>query len=267
MRKLPFCFGSSRQAAVWHPARLTLEELWDRLKTPVRTPETTAQYQSMKKGEKDAAKDKGGFLAGTLKGTRRKKGDVLSRSMITLDCDKLNPAFFDEYGFLNRFLSIVYTTHSHTPEAPRARVLVPLTRDVTPEEYNAVARYLADEIGMEMVDPCSFELNQLMYWPTASADVEYICRRYDGDWLDPDAYLAEHPGWKDCAALPTAPAEKAEVERQRKKQEDPLSMEGTVGLFCRAYTVQEALRTFLPDVYEETDDASRWRYIPSNSIP
>ena len=267
MRELSFCLGSSRQAATWHPARMTLEELWERLETPLRTPETAEQYRRMKKGERDAVKDKGGFLAGTLKGTRRKKSDVVSRSMITLDCDKLDPGFFDEYELLNRYLSIVYTTHSHLAEAPRARILVPLTRDVTPEEYNAVARYLADEIGMEMVDPCSFEINQLMYWPTASSDGEYICRRYEGDWLDPDAYLAEHPNWKDCTALPTAPAEKAAVEKQRKKQEDPLAKEGTVGLFCRAYTVQEAMRTFLPDVYEETDDDSRWRYIPSDSMP
>ena len=267
MRKLAFCFGSSRQAATWRPTQMTLEELWDRLEKPLRTPETTAQYHKMKKGEKDAIKDKGGFLAGTLKGSRRRKNEVVSRSMITLDCDKLNPAFFDEYEFLNRYLSIVYTTHTHLPESPRARLLVPLTRDVTPEEFNAIARYLADEIGMEMVDPCSFEINQLMYWPTAAIDGEYICRRYEGEWLDPDAFLAEHPNWKDCTALPTAPSEKEAVEKQRKKQEDPLAKEGTVGLFCRAYTIQEAMRTFLPDVYEETDDDSRWRYIPSDSMP
>lgn len=267
MRKLSFCLGSSRQAATWHPSQMTLEELWTRLVTPIRTPETTAQYHKLKKAEKDAIKDKGGFLAGTLKGSRRRKTEVVSRSMITLDCDKLSTSFFDEYEFLNRYLSIVYTTHTHLPESPRARILIPLTRDVTPEEYNAIARYLADETGMEMIDPCSFEINQLMYWPTASSDGEYICRRYEGDWLDPDAYLAEHPNWKDCTALPTAPAEKAAVEKQRKKQEDPLAKEGTVGLFCRAYTVQEAMRTFLPDVYEETDDDSRWRYIPSDSMP
>ena len=267
MRKLSFCFGSSRQAATWHPTQMNLEELWDRLEKPLRTPETTAQYHKMKKGEKDAIKDKGGFLAGTLKGSRRRKNEVVSRSMITLDCDKLNPAFFDEYEFLNRYLSIVYTTHTHLPESPRARLLVPLTRDVTPEEFNAIARYLADEIGMEMVDPCSFEINQLMYWPTAAVDGEYICRRYDGEWLDPDAFLAEHPNWKDCTALPTAPSEREAVEKQRKKQEDPLAKEGTVGLFCRAYTIQEAMRTFLSDVYEETDDDSRWRYIPSDSMP
>lgn len=267
MRKLPFCFGNSRQAGAWHPAQMSLDELWDRLETPIRTPETTGQYHKMKKGEKDAIKDKGGFLAGTLKGTRRKKSDVISRSMITLDCDKLNPAFFEEYEFLGSYLSIVYTTHTHLPEAPRARVLIPLARDVAPEEYNAIARYLADEIGMEMVDPCSFEINQLMYWPTCSFDGEYICRRYDGDWLDPDVYLAAHPGWRDCASLPAAPSEKETLERQRRKQEDPLGKEGIVGTFCRTYNIQEAMRAFLGDVYEETDDENRWRYIPSDSIP
>lgn len=267
MRKLSFCFGSSRQAAAWHPARMDIGELWDRLETPIRTPETSAQYHKMKKGEKDAIKDKGGFLAGTLKGSRRRKTDVVSRSMITLDCDKLNPAFFEEYEFLGSYFSIVYTTHTHLPEAPRARVLIPLTRDVTPEEYNAIARYLADEMGMEMIDPCSFEINQLMYWPTVSSDGEYICRRYDGDWLDPDAYLAEHPGWRDCASLPAAPSEKETVDRQRRKQEDPLAKGGVVGAFCRAFSPQRCMRTFLSDVYEETDDENRWGYIPSESIP
>ena len=266
-RKLPFCFGSSRQAATWPAGQLTLDELWGRLKSPIRTPETTAQYHSMKKGEKDNIKDRGGFLAGTLRGNRRKKSDVVSRSMITLDCDKLDVGFFDDYESGNHYLSIVYTTHSHLPEAPRARILIPLTRDVSPEEYNAIARYLADEVGMEMIDPCSFEINQLMYWPSVSANGEYICRRYEGDWLDPDRYLTQHPRWKDCAVLPTSPEEQADMERQRKKQEDPLAKEGTVGTFCRAYTIQDAMRTFLSDVYEETDDESRWRYIPSESIP
>ena len=67
MRKLSFCFGSSRQSVAWHPAQLTIEELWSRLETPLRTPETVAQYHKMAKSEKDAIKDKGGFVAGTLK--------------------------------------------------------------------------------------------------------------------------------------------------------------------------------------------------------
>ncbi len=262
MRKLSFCFGSSRQAAVWRPAQMDMEELLKKLQTPIRTDETTAQYHDMTKAERDVIKDKGGFLAGKLKGARRKKTDVVSRSMITLDCDKLTRGFFDSYEDSHCFYAVVYTTHSHMPEAPRARILMPLTRDVTPEEYNAIARYLAEELGMEMIDPCSFKINQLMYWPNCASDGEYICRVYDGEWLDPDAYLAAHPDWRNCAELPTAPAEREERNRQHSKQEDPLTKTGIVGTFCRAYTIAQVIEKYLSHVYAPTDKEERYDYIP-----
>ena len=242
-----------------------MDALWEKLQNPIRTAETAAEYHAMKKSERDAVKDKGGFFAGTLKGTRRKATEVISRSMITLDHDRLNPGCFDAFAF--KHCTIVYTTHSHTPEAPRARILVPLTRDVTPDEYNAIARYLADEIGMDTVDLCSFKINQLMYWPTCSSDGEYICRQYEGDWLNPDVFLAAHPNWQDCSSLPTAPGETEAVERERKRQADPLTKEGIVGAFCRAYSIQEGIQTFLSDVYEPTVDENRWGYTKSASIP
>ena len=262
MRKLSFCFGSSRHAATWRPGEMLLDELLEKLNSPIRTPETSAQYHKMKKGERDGIKDKGGFVAGKLKGVRRKKTEVLSRSMITLDGDRLSPEFFEEYEKKHNCLSIVYTTHTHLPDAPRARLLMPLRRDVKPEEYNAIARYLAEEIGMERIDPCSFAVNQMMYWPTCSSDGEYICRVYEGDWLDPDAYLAAHPGWQDCTSLPIAPSEQAAMDRQRKKQEDPLTKEGIVGVFCRAYSIQAVMEKFLSDVYEPSAVEGRYDYIP-----
>ena len=265
MRELAFCLGNSRAALVWHPGKMTMDALWEKLQNPIRTAETAAEYHAMKKSERDAVKDKGGFFAGTLKGTRRRVSEVISRSMITLDHDRLEQGCFDAFAF--KHCTIVYTTHSHIPEAPRARILVPLTRDVTPDEYNAIARYLADEIGMDTVDLCSFKINQLMYWPTASSDGEYICRRYEGDWLDPDAFLAAHPNWQDCSSLPTAPGEKEAVERECKRQADPLTKEGIVGAFCRAYSIQEAMQTILSDVYEPTTDENRWGYTKSASIP
>lgn len=265
MRELAFCLGNSRAALVWHPGKMTMEALWGKLQNPIRTAETAAEYHAMKKSERDAVKDKGGFFAGTLKGTRRRATEVISRSMITLDHDRLKPGCFDAFAF--KHCAIVYTTHSHTPEAPRARILVPLTRDVIPDEYNAIARYLADEIGMDTVDLCSFKINQLMYWPTASSDGEYICRKYEGGWLDPDVFLAAHPNWQDCSSLPTAPGEKEAVERECKRQADPLTKEGIVGAFCRAYSIQEVMQTFLSDVYEPTTDENRWGYTKSASIP
>lgn len=265
MRELSFCFGNNRNSLTWRPGKMTFDELYDKVKTPLRTPETVAQYRKMTKSEKQEIKDKGGFMTGTLKGVRRKKDEVVSRSMITLDCDTLDPSFFEEYEADHKYESIVYTTHTHLPEAPRARLLIPFTRDVAPEEYNAVIRYLAAGIGMEKVDPCSFLVNQMMYWPTCSSDGEYICKRYDGDPLDPDAFLSAYPDWKDPTTLPLHLSEKEQQNRQQKKQEDPLTKDGIVGTFCRAYGMEDAIRTFLSDIYEETAVPGRWTYVSGES--
>ena len=265
MRKLPICFGSSRQAAAWYPTLMSFEELCEKLKNPIRTPETTEQYHKMKKSERDQIKDKGGFLAGTLKGTKRKKADVISRSMITLDCDKANTDFFET--FKSKYTAVVYTTHTHLPMKPRVRILIPLRRDVSAEEYNAIARYVAEDIGMEMIDPCSFEINQLMYWASCSSDGEYICRIYEGNWLDPNVFLSEHPDWRNCTELPTTPEEREVMSRHGAKQEDPLTKDGIVGACCRTYSIRDAVKTFLSDIYEETSDENRLKYIPSDSIP
>lgn len=262
MRELTICTGNSRQAATWPASKVTFPELYERLKTPMRTAETVLQYQAMTKGQRDEAKDKGGFMAGTLKGTRRKKDEVLSRSMIALDADRMKVGFLDELEYTIPYEAIVYTTHSHTPEKPRARILIPLLRDASPDECVAIARYLCADMGMEMFDTCSFEVNQLMYWPTCPQDGEYICERYEGEWLDPDKFLSERPDWKDPIKLPRAASETKDFERQKKKQEDPLEKEGVVGAFCRAHDIHSAIHEFLSDVYEESAVEGRYDYIP-----
>lgn len=265
MRELSLCFGSNRNSLTWRPGKMTFDKLYEKVKTPLRTLETAAQYHKMTKSEKQEIKDKGGFMAGTLKGTRRKKDEVVSRSMITLDCDSLEPSFFEEYENGHVYESILYTTHTHLPESPRVRLLIPFTRNVTPEEYNAVIRYLASDLGMEKVDPCSFLANQIMYWPTCPSDGEYICTRYKGEWLDPDVFLEAHPDWKDPTTLPLHFSEKEQQSREHKKHEDPLTKDGVVGTFCRAYGMEETIRTFLSDVYEETSVPGRWTYTPGES--
>lgn len=262
MRELTICTGNSRQAVTWPASKVKFPDLYDRLKVPMRTPETVAEYKTMTKAERDAAKDKGGFMAGALKGMRRKKDEVLSRSMIALDGDRIKVGFIDDLELAIPYEVIVYTTHSHTPEAPRARLIIPLTRDVSPDECVAIARYLCADMGMEMFDPCSFEVNQLMYWPTCPKDGEYICELCEGEWLNPDKFLAERPEWKDPTKLPRAASETKDFERQKKKQEDPLSKGGVVGAFCRAHDIHSAIHDFLSDVYAESVVEGRYDYIP-----
>ena len=265
MRNLPVAYGNSCFAKTWPNKTIPFDELCARLEQTIRTTESVEEYQKMPKAERDRIKDKGGFVGGQLRDNRRKRENVTCRSMLTLDCDHADA------GFIARFLSgckhaaCLYTTHGHTPEAPRVRVIVPMTRDVTPDEFVAISRYFADEWGIDQFDECSYRPHQLMYWPTTPANGEYVFQRVDGAWLDPDVYLAAHPNWKDCSLLPTSSRESAVREGSKKPQEDPFEKRGVVGAFCRAYTIEEAMETFLPDVYEPSVMDGRFDYIPADS--
>ena len=229
MRDLNIAYGNSCMAKKWSNKTITWEALGDRLKTTIRTSESVEEYQKMKKAEKDGVKDKGGFVGGSLKENRRKRENVVSRSMLTMDVDQADAGFIETYSMLSPYASYLYTTHSHTHSSPRTRIIIPLTRDVDPEEYQAVARYFAAEWGIDQFDECSYRPHQLMYWPTTPANGEYVFKRIEGEWLDPDMFLAGRP-WRDCSLLPTSSRESEVRNKGNKKAEDPLTKKGVVYL-------------------------------------
>jgi predicted P-loop ATPase len=265
MRDLPIAYGNSCYAKTWSNKTIRFDALCDRLSTTVRTSETAEEYPKLAKADRDRAKDKGGFVGGQLRDNRRKRENVACRSMLTEDVDHADTDFIQRFTDGCLYSACLYTTHGHTPEAPRVRIVVPLTRDVTPEEYTAIARYFADEWGIDQFDECSYRPHQLMYWPTTPSNGEYIFRRIDGEWLDPDAYLVAHPNWRDCSLLPTSSRESTVRSQTAAKQEDPLQKEGVVGAFCRAYPIEEAIDRFLSDIYEPSEVDGRYDYIPADS--
>ncbi len=267
MRNLAIAYGNNRQAKTWVNKTIQFDDLKERLKTTIRTTESAEEYAKMSRAQRDTAKDHGGFVAGVLKGGRRKIDTVEVRSMLALDGDRINRAFLDNYESLCPYTSVLYTTHSSTDDNPRVRLVIPLTRDVAPEEFVAVSRYLADMLGIDYFDECSYQPNQLMYWPSSPANGTFVYKETDGGWLDPDDILSTHPEWTDPTRLPTSSREsKANTVAQRKVQ-DPLAKEGVVGLFNRAYyPITKVLEAFLSDVYEPTDNENRWHLITSGSM-
>ena len=267
MRNLNIAYGNSRQAKTWVNKTIRFDDLKERLKTTIRTTESAEEYARMSRAQRDAVKDHGGFVAGVLKGGRRKIDTVEVRSMLALDGDRIDRAFLDNYETLCPYTSVLYTTHSSTDDKPRVRLVVPLTRDVTPEEFVAVSRYVADMLGIDYFDECSYQPNQLMYWPSTPANGTFVYKETDGGWLDPDTILSAHPEWTDPTRLPTSSREsKANTVAQQKVQ-DPLTKDGVVGLFNRTYyPVTKALEAFLSDVYEPTDNENRWYLITSGSM-
>ncbi len=262
MRDLPIAYGNSCFAKIWTNKTTTFDDLCERLKTTIRTTETAEEYLKLPKTERDRAKDKGGFVGGQLKNNRRKIDSVVCRSMLTMDADHAVVGFIDLFLRDFQYASCVYTTHSHTPEAPRCRIIVPLTRDVSPDEYVALTRFLAADWGIDQFDECSYKPNQLMYWPTTPSNGEFISRTTGGDWLNPDTVLTAHPNWKDCSLLPTSSRESAVRENIKKPQEDPLTKSGLIGAFCRAYSITKAIDTFLSDIYTPSVTEDHYDYIP-----
>lgn len=267
MRNLAIAYGSNRQARLWVNKTITFEALKERLKVTIRTPESAEEYAHMSKAQRDAAKDHGGFVAGVLRGGCRKVDAVESRSMVALDGDRINADFLERYEAICPYTSALYTTHSSTEDKPRVRLVFPLTRDVSPEEFVAVSRYLADMLGIDYFDECSYQPNQLMYWPSTPANGTYVYKETEGAWLDPDVLLRQHPEWVDPTRLPTSSRESKANTAKQEKVQDPLTKDGTVGLFNRAYfPVTTALEVFLADVYEPTDNDGRWHLIESSSM-
>lgn len=267
MRELNIAYGNNRQAKRWVNKTIRFDNLKERLKVTIRTTESAEEYAKMSRAQRDAAKDHGGFVAGVLKGGRRKVDTVESRSMVALDGDRIDAAFLDSYESLCPYASALYTTHSSTEENPRVRLVFPLTRDVTPEEFVAVSRYLAQMLGIDYFDECSYQPNQLMYWPSTPANGSFVYKETDGGWLDPDAILTKHPEWTDPTRLPTSSRESKANTTAQQKVQDPLTKEGVVGLFNRTYyPISKALEAFLSDIYEPTDNENRWHLIASSSM-
>lgn len=261
MRELLIAYGNSCQAKIWSNKTIKWSELCDRLKITIKTSESVEEYKKMKKPDRDATKDKGGFVGGQLRDNRRKADTIVCRSMLTLDVDHAETDFINNFISNCPYAAALYTTHSHTPEEPRCRVIIPLTEDVSSAEYVALARFFANDWGIDQFDECSYKPNQLMYWPTTPANGEYIFKEVIGDWLDPQKYLAKHPNWENCSLLPTSSRESVVKESSKKPQEDPLSKGGVVGAFCRTYSIQKAIETFLQDIYGESAVDERYDYL------
>ena len=267
MRDLAIAYGNSRQAKNWVNKTIRYEDLKERLKVTIRTAESAEEYAKMSKAQRDVAKDHGGFVGGALKGGRRKVDAVELRSMIALDGDRIDKAFLDTYEQNAPYTSCLYTTHSSTEENPRARLVFPLLRDITSEEFVAVSWYLAQMMGIDFFDECSYQPNQLMYWPSSPQNGVFVFKEVEKEWLDPDAILSAHPEWTDPTRLPTSSRESKANQVTQQKVQDPLEKEGTVGIFNRVFfPVTRALETFLAGVYEPTESESRWHLIASSSI-
>nr|DAK38795.1 MAG TPA: virulence associated protein E [Caudoviricetes sp.] len=260
--------GRNRSARSWKSQKMTWSALAKKLAEPTVTNETAAEYVKMPKGEKGRRKDVGGFVGGYIPNNgRRIRGEVKERYLITLDADSPSEDFISNLDLeLGDMEYVLYSTHSHTPDNPRYRVIIPTNRVMTPDEYQAVSRRIADDIGIESFDSSTHQAERLMYWPSCPKDVAYVYQHNEGNLISVDTYLSTYRDWRDTSLWPTSSKESQIRLDAAKKQGNPLEKKGLLGAFCRSYSITEAIHKFLPNVYAPTQHEDRYTYTEGSSV-
>ena len=249
-RQIVISVGTNRRDLNWRQTALTVAELYERLRNPIKSIESYADYMKMKKAQQDTLKDVGGFVGGSLSNPRRKSNNVTGRDVITLDFDNIPGWQTDAVVAKVEELGCsycIYSTRKHNAAAPRLRVVIPFDRTVTPDEYEPCARRVASSIGITMADPTTFEVCRLMYWPSCSADSEYVYKVKDAPFISADFLLSTYTDWHDFTSWPQVP-NAVSYAKLAMKQGDPLEKSGIVGAFCRTYDVITAMDAFLPNI-------------------
>ena len=250
----------SRIAKKWRNRHWLWSELLQRCSETKRTGETAAEYARMSKEEQSNVKDVGGFVGGYLSGGIRKNVNVMYRTVATLDIDYGTVNVWDDFTMAFGFAAMIYSTHKHSSKTPRYRLVFPLSRQVSPAEYEPLCRKIAAEIGIDLFDDTTYELPRLFYWPSTSKDADFVFDYQDGPACDVDAILSQYVDYKDVSAWPLSSREGDVIAHEIKKQGDPTEKPGVIGAFCRAYSIEDAIDTFLSDKYEKTGHDGRYTY-------
>lgn len=268
-RKILVSVAGTRKTKYWPRTEIFWSEFVDRLRIPVRSPETMEEYLAMPKAKQDELKDVGGFVGGTFAHDIRKAAYAEGRDLVTLDMDQAKPGQTEEILKRVRALgcaAVVYSTRKHTGYAPRLRIVVPLDRTATADEYEPAARKIASLIGIELCDPTTFDVSRLMYWPSCCKDSDYIYDVSDSGFCSVDGVLGMYGDWKDVLQWPQVPGTDAVERRRLAKQEDPTAKRGIIGAFCRTYNIIQAMDKFIPGMYEATAMSGRFTYTGGSTV-
>ena len=262
-RQLVISVANSRFAAKWQRQNIFWSEFIKKLENPVRSTETLEHFIKLPKSKQDELKDVGGYVGGALLNNRRGSKNVESRDLITLDLDNIPAGMTDEVLKKISLLGcclIVHSTRKHEPSRPRLRVIIPLANKVSAEEYEPIARKVAEIIGIEWADHTTFQASRLMYFPSCSSDSVYVFKVLDGGFLDPKGILDMYKDWHNHAEWALVPNEIGKHKLQADKQQDPREKGGIIGAFCRTYDIYKAMDGLIPGEYLSTEYEDRFTY-------
>lgn len=270
MRDINISTCDKRTRATVTQYNISWDRLVARLRKPVVDDITLADYLALSTDLQVERKDVGSYIGGTFRGNKRKRTDLIGRDILTFDLDTLNSAqeLTAVVSKLNDLdiTCCIHSTRKHTMDNPRIRVVMLLDRTVTGEEYEAIARIIAGDIGMDFFDPTTFQPARLMFFPSICSDSKYLFEELGSTPLDTAKTLKSVLNWKDYAKLPLHPSEAEKTLNRANKQQDPTEKDGVIGTFCRAYTIYDVIDELIPGVYAATGDPNRYTYTKGSTV-
>jgi putative DNA primase/helicase len=253
------------KSSKWRPFDVNWEGfVIEKLQQPVITSEVFSVYKSLDKDEKQIYKDCGGYIFGSLQKDSRAKQNVVSRNALLLDLDYAPLNVWSELVRVFQSEMVLHSTHSHESSNPRFRLVVPLNRDCTPDEYECVARTFAAYINIDYFDRTTFQRNRLMYFPSRSQDGEWVFEWQRGEFLNVDAVLSMYEDWRDMRTWYYHKDERTPHESTGQKRQHPHEAAGLIGYFNKTFTIQQTIENFLSDVYVHAD-GDRYTFLRGSS--
>lgn len=215
--------GSGNQGRVQLPTLCTWADLCALAKRPSDSDISHEDYLALPKNRpkgtpKDIFVDTQGLrkardpfiLFGECLDGVRDDGHLLYRSAVTLDIDEDAADLLADLlvGMLVvPFAYVWHTTRSHTSDEPRLRVIIPLSRDVTLDEYRPLVVTLATYFRATL-DPAAIKPSQMMYLPVRNSGAPYEWgSAANKGYAHPDHFLklAVAPGTALAPAAKTDP--------------------------------------------------------------
>ncbi|MFA7405308.1 MAG: hypothetical protein WC007_15040 [Pelobacteraceae bacterium] len=153
------------------------------------------------------------FAPAAFNGSRG-NNNFISASGICIDCDHGKPTIKGVLELFPDALAAFYTTHSNTPESPRFRIVLPLSRSVNAGEHAVlvlgVKSIITPEL-MDCIDQSCFERARSHYLPSCPPEYESlaIAGHQEGQPLDVEYFLSLGNAVDIPASVKRPPAAKA----------------------------------------------------------
>lgn len=155
------------------------------------TPESFTQWVS-RPVVSESKEAPGAFCLAHFKDDVRLKAGVESVFGIGLDCDDGSATIERAARLLANYWFVAYSTHSHTPDAPRWRGILLFSRPATGDEYP----FLWEQTDAWLkrcnlkLDPATKDASRLWYVPAVRPGAQFEYHHHEGRRIDVDAMLA-----------------------------------------------------------------------------